>query len=125
MRVLVVEDEPAMRNLAAKMLARLGCKVITAADGLEAVQIMREHEGEIELVLLDLTMPGMNGWETLAALRELRADIAVVLASGYDEAHVMERRRAELPQALLHKPYGMRELQEAIGRAMIPTTVRR
>jgi two-component system, cell cycle sensor histidine kinase and response regulator CckA len=63
-------------------------------------------------------MPGMNGWETLEALRALRPGIPVVLASGYDEAKVMEGKRAELPQAFLHKPYSMAELKAALGAAM-------
>ena len=116
--VLIVDDEPAIRNLAAKMLGRLGRQVLTAADGREAVEILRERENEIRLVLLDLTMPGITGWETLAGLRALRPDIAVVLASGYDEAQAMEGQHTELPQAFLHKPYSMLELQKAIGRAL-------
>ncbi|HAA02775.1 MAG TPA: hypothetical protein DCE18_05330, partial [Syntrophobacteraceae bacterium] len=77
------------------------------------------------LVILDLTMPGMNGWETMDALRALRPDVTVVLASGYDEAKVMEGRHAELPQAFLHKPYLMAELKTAIDAAMgISSTAR-
>jgi CheY-like chemotaxis protein len=60
-------------------------------------------------------MLGMNGWETLAALRALRPDIPVILSSGYDEAMAMEGKHAELPQAFLHKPYSMAELRAALG----------
>ncbi len=90
--------------MAEVMLKRLGFKVLTAGHGLEALEIFRMRKYEISLVILDLTMPGMNGWETLEALRALRPDIPVVLASGYDEARVMEGAHAELPQVFLHKP---------------------
>jgi two-component system, cell cycle sensor histidine kinase and response regulator CckA len=72
----------------------------------------------IRCVLTDLTMPRMNGWETLAALRKLSPGIPVILSSGYDEAKAMEGKHAELPQVFLHKPYRMAELKAALGAAM-------
>jgi two-component system, cell cycle sensor histidine kinase and response regulator CckA len=96
----------------------LGFRVIEASSGFEALEIFRMRRDEISLVILDLTMPGMNGWETMDALRTLRPDVPVVLASGYDEARVMEGRHAELPQAFLHKPYFMLELKTALDASM-------
>ena len=117
--VLVVDDEPEVRNIAESMLKRmLGYEVLTSGDGYEAVEIFRARKGEINLVILDLSMPGMNGWETLSALRALRHDIPVVLASGYDEAQVMQPGHADRPQAFLHKPYLRKELQAAIDAAL-------
>jgi two-component system, cell cycle sensor histidine kinase and response regulator CckA len=116
--VLFVDDEAQLCNLAEAMLGRLGFEVIKACHGLEALEIFRMRKDEVSLVILDLTMPGMNGWETLEALRALRPDIPVVLASGYDEAEAMEGKRAELPQAFLHKPYSMAELKAALGAAV-------
>jgi CheY-like chemotaxis protein len=116
--VLFVDDESQLRNVAEVMLKRLGFKVLTAGHGLEALEIFRMRKYEISLVILDLTMPGMNGWETLEALRALRHDIPVILAIGYDEAKAMEGKHAELPQAFLHKPYRMVELKAALGAAM-------
>ena len=69
--VLLVEDEEMVRNMAATMLTRLGFTVLEAKDGVEAVEVFRQHQDEIRCVLCDLTMPRMNGWETLAALRKL------------------------------------------------------
>jgi CheY-like chemotaxis protein len=63
-------------------------------------------------------MPRMNGWKTLAVLRELRPEVPVILASGYDESKIMEGKHAELPQAFLYKPYSMVELKAALGAAM-------
>jgi two-component system, cell cycle sensor histidine kinase and response regulator CckA len=112
--LLLVEDEPAMRNMAETMLKVLGYKVMAAADGVEAVEVFREHRDQIQCVLLDLTMPRMDGWETLTALRALRPNLPVILASGYDEARAMAGDHAERPQAFLQKPYQMAELEAAI-----------
>jgi PAS domain S-box-containing protein len=115
--VLFVDDEAQLRDMGEKMLGLLGFEVILAAHGLEALEIFQDCGDAISVVILDLTMPGMDGWETLAALRALRPGIPVVLASGYDEAKVMEGRQAELLQAFLHKPYTMADLRAAIGAA--------
>ncbi|MDR3555778.1 MAG: ATP-binding protein [Syntrophobacteraceae bacterium] len=116
--VLVVDDEGAMRTMAAKMLGRLGCRVLTAADGLEAVETFKERKYEIRLVLLDLTMPGVSGRETLAGLRALVPGIPVILTSGYDEAAGLRGDHPESPQTFLHKPYGLKDLQKAIALAL-------
>ncbi len=115
--VLVVEDEGMLRNMAEAMLTHLGFAVLAAKDGVEAVEVFRQHQDTIRCVLCDLTMPRMNGWETLAALRKLAPDIPVILTSGYDEARVMQGDHPELPQAFLHKPYQMRDLEAAISAA--------
>jgi|WetSurMetagenome_2_1015567.scaffolds.fasta_scaffold14828_2 PAS domain S-box-containing protein len=116
--VLLVDDEPALRRMVTVMLTRLGFTVLEAEDGVGAVEVFQQHQDEIRCVLCDLTMPRKNGWETIEALRAFRPDIAVVLASGYDEARVLEGKGAELPQAFLHKPYTMAELKAALGAAM-------
>ena len=75
--------------------------------------------GEVPcVVLLDLNMPRMDGWETLYALRKIRADLPVVLTSGYEESQVMSANRQEKPQTFLHKPYRRGDLQAALARAM-------
>ncbi len=116
--VLVIEDEAQVRNMVKKMLTRLGYKVIEARDGAEAVEIFQQHQHEIHIVLSDLTMPCMDGWETLAALRKLSPDIPVILSSGYDEVQVMADEHAEQPNAFLGKPYQLKVLRETINRVM-------
>jgi two-component system, cell cycle sensor histidine kinase and response regulator CckA len=116
--VLLVEDEEMVRNIAEAFLRHLGFTVLAAKDGVEALEGFLQRKDEIHCVLCDLTMPRMNGWETLKALRALRPDIPVVLASGYDKAEVMAGKHAELPQAFLHKPYTLADLKAALGAAM-------
>ena len=85
----MVEDTEQVRKLGVRMLELMGCEVLAAKDGVEGVEIFRERPDEIGFVLCDLTMPRMDGWKTLEALRKIRPDIRVILASGYDEASVM------------------------------------
>ena len=98
--VLLIEDEEQVRNMAKMMLTRLGYTVLEAKDGVEAVEIFQQHQDEIRCVLSDLTMPRMDGWETLAALRKLSPDIPVILSSGYDEAQVMADEHTEQSQCI-------------------------
>jgi PAS domain S-box-containing protein len=117
--VLLVEDEKMVRYMATEMLAHLGFTVLAAQDGVEAVVLFRQHQPEIRCVLCDLTMPRMDGWETLTALRQLSPGLPVVLASGYDEAQVMAGRHPERPQAFLGKPYQLAALKDALAGAMV------
>ncbi|MCX5880731.1 MAG: ATP-binding protein [Deltaproteobacteria bacterium] len=112
--VLLIEDEEQVRRMAKKMLAHLGYTVLEAKDGAEAVEIFQQHQDKIHIVLSDLTMPRMNGWETLTALRNLSPDIPVILSSGYDEAQVMAGEHTEQPNAFLGKPYLLKELKDTI-----------
>jgi CheY-like chemotaxis protein len=113
--VLVVDDETSVREVLKTVIEVIGFTVLDAKDGVEAVEVFRQHQDEIRLVLCDLTMPRMDGWETLAALRKLAPDIPVILSSGYSEAHVMEGNHPELPQAFLSKPCRLVELREAFA----------
>lgn len=120
--VLLVDDEDLVRNVTSSMLRGLGFAVLGAAGGPEAVAELGKHPAEIRLVLCDLSMPGMNGWETLTALRALVPGIPVILSSGYDRAQAMAGHHPELPQCFLRKPYRLGELSEAIRLALGATT---
>ncbi len=116
--VLLVDDEEPLRKTTKAMLVRLGFTVLTATDGNAAVAVFRQHQAEIRCVLTDLTMPGLDGWATLAALRALRADLPVILSSGYAEANMLADAGAERPQAFLAKPYTLEALQKALDQAL-------
>lgn len=116
--VLLVDDEELVRSVTSAMLRGLGYSVLGAAGGAEAVAELGKHPAEIRLVLCDLSMPGMNGWETLTALRALVPGIPVILSSGYDRARVMAGRHPELPQGFLRKPYRRGDLSAAIRLAL-------
>lgn len=120
--VLLVDDEPMLRDTVGIMLEHLHYEVVTASDGIEALEVFREHRDRVECVLLDLSMPRMNGWETLAALRAIQPGLPVILASGYNEGTVLQDDRPERPQAILSKPYPMKELEAALCAAMRDST---
>ena len=116
--VLLVDDERALLALGASMLSRLGFAVLAAADGQEALAMYREHMDEITLVLLDLTMPGMDGAETFHALRALDATVRVVMSSGYGEQDMATRFAGEGLAGFLPKPYTLAELGERLQAAL-------
>ena len=116
--VLLVEDEECVRKMTAVMLDSFGFTVLQAKDGIEAVEIFRQRKDEISCLLSDLTMPRMGGWETIDALRAIRHDLPVILASGYDEASVMVGDHSELPDFFLNKPYAIKKLGDTVCHAI-------
>jgi PAS domain S-box-containing protein len=116
--VLVVDDELGMRNLAGAILEKSGFTVLTACDGSDAMRIFQEHAGEVVAIVLDLTMPVMNGEEAAAALRRIRAGVPIILSSGYSEQEVSARFAGEGLAGFLKKPYQPAELTEALRRAL-------
>jgi CheY-like chemotaxis protein len=121
--VLLVEDEAMVRNMAFSMLKRFGFDVIAAEDGDVAVEIFRAKKDAIRLVLCDMTMPSMDGWKTLAALRKIEPDVPVILVSGYDEVRAMAGDGPERPNAFLHKPYRKQMLKMVLKKVLgqLPT----
>jgi PAS domain S-box-containing protein len=117
--VLLVDDEQMLRKLGGTVLARLGFSVLVAKDGVEAMEVFRQHQGEVRCVICDATMPRMDGWQTLAALRKLAPGLPVILCSGYDQAEVMAGDHPDLPQVFLSKPFQLQTLRDAIGRALV------
>ena len=83
--VLVVDDDETVRTLAKRMLERAGCTAILAEDGRQAVEIFRQQANEIDVILLDMTMPHMGGEEAFRELRRICPDVSVVLSSGYNQ----------------------------------------
>lgn len=116
--VLLVEDEDGVRRMTEIVLMELGFTVLPAKDGVEAVETFKKHKAEISCLLCDLTMPRMGGWETISALRAIRQDLPVILASGYDEATVMAGEHPDLPDFFLNKPYDLYKLGDTIGHAI-------
>lgn len=119
--VLLVDDDNIFLEVTSVMLSRLGFTVLTASDGIEAVEMFHRHKNEIRFVLCDVAMPRMNGWETLLALRQIMPGIPVILVSGYSVERVMEEAESELPQAFLGKPFGLQALSDTIRHTLRDT----
>jgi signal transduction histidine kinase/CheY-like chemotaxis protein len=122
---LVADDEEAVRDVAKRILETIGFSVVTAADGREALDVFVEHADEIVCVLLDQTMPHVDGAGTFAALRRLRPGIKVVMCSGYNEQTTMPEHGGKGLDGFIHKPYTIEDmkskLMEVLGEATPPS----
>lgn len=112
--ILLVEDEEAVRAFASRALASRGYTVLEAGSGVEALEVMAEHGGTVDLVVSDVVMPEMNGPTLLGELRKTNPAIKVIFVSGYAE----EAFKNDLPEgqafAFLPKPFSLKQLIEAV-----------
>ncbi|MCI0705828.1 MAG: MASE1 domain-containing protein [Planctomycetia bacterium] len=112
---LVADDEPTVRQVGALMLRQMGYEVLTAANGREVVDLFTTHAQRVRLVLLDLTMPVMDGAEALAMIRELSTEVPVVLCSGYAVEAVPEKLAHDTVTTFLQKPFARNDLRQALN----------
>jgi PAS domain S-box-containing protein len=119
--VLVVDDEETVRVVTRQMLQRAGFSVLTASDGREALTLYAQHRDEIVCVMLDLTMPLMDGEETLRELRRIDPSVRVLMSSGYSEQEIDQRFAGQGVAGFISKPYSSTELvakfRQALGGA--------
>jgi CheY-like chemotaxis protein len=117
--VLVVEDEPVVCAVTQALLMRSGCAVLTAGDGASALATFRERQGTVDLVLLDMTMPGMTTDDIIHAMRAVDAHIPILLTSGYTSGDTVKHMLAEgTVQGFLPKPYELQELLSTINQLL-------
>ncbi len=112
--VLVVDDEEAVRELLVRMLEPLGFRVLQAEHGMQAITLVSETTDDIDLVLLDLTMPHADGVETFHALRKLRPGLPVILMSGYDAREAVDAETVSLLSGLIRKPFLYGDIVSAV-----------
>jgi PAS domain S-box-containing protein len=117
--LLLVDDEKSVLKTCRKMAELIGFKVITARDGIEALAKYRDHQDEIDVVILDVTMPNMDGFTTMNELYTIRPDVKVILASGYNEDELSERIINNPPSGFVRKPYSMRGLEAELRKALM------
>jgi nitrogen-specific signal transduction histidine kinase/CheY-like chemotaxis protein len=120
--MLVVDDEDTVRTVAARMLAGMGFHILQAANGHEAVEIFLSHHGEIVGVLLDLTMPQLDGTATFSELRRIKPDIRVLLMSGFNEQDAVNRFAGKGLAGFIQKPFKAETLQAKL-RAIFETAL--
>jgi signal transduction histidine kinase len=116
--VLVIDDEEAVRNVARRMLERVGFTVLTAVDGRAGLELFQRRADGIDAVLLDLTMPHMNGEETFRALRRIRTDVPVILTSGYSEQDTSAEFAGKGIAGFVQKPFRFEKLLELFHAAL-------
>jgi two-component system cell cycle sensor histidine kinase/response regulator CckA len=110
--VLLVEDEEIVRDIARQMLEAIGFEVVVAADGGEAIEAIERHHGSLRAVLLDYTMPRMDGEETFRVMHRRHPQIPVILSSGYSEQDLTERFSDRGLSGFIQKPYQLDSLRE-------------
>jgi PAS domain S-box-containing protein len=116
-RVLVIDDEETVRQITMQMLKSIGFECVAAVDGKQGLDLFVEHPDAFNAVLLDLTMPKMDGAETFVELRRLQPRIPIILMSGYDEQEAISKLGRQDMSGFLQKPFQPEELQEILQRA--------
>lgn len=108
---LLVDDDELVRRVGRVGLRRLGMTVIEACDGLEAVEVFAKHGDKISVVLMDLSMPRMDGEEAFREIRLIRPDVPILVSSGYDERETASHFEGALRTGFLQKPYRLNALR--------------
>ncbi len=120
--VLVIDDEQIINVFVQRALSSAGYQVLSAEDGFEGLQILQTHFREIVAILLDLTMPGMDGLEVMRELRHLAPDIPVMVMSGYSEQEVSIRCEGTGVRGFIKKPFTTHALVAAISGILTPSS---
>ncbi|MBI4854108.1 MAG: GAF domain-containing protein [Acidobacteria bacterium] len=116
--ILVAEDEDIMRELLVEMLDSGGYQVISAENGKEALDIYNQRFKQIDLVILDIDMPELNGKDAFRRFKEINPDVKVLLSSGYNQDNSSEEILNEGVLGFLQKPYGVNDLLDKIRNVM-------
>jgi DNA-binding LacI/PurR family transcriptional regulator/signal transduction histidine kinase len=116
--VLLVDDEPTVLRAGGRLLKRMGFEVLTASGGQEGIDILSSRAHVVTVVILDITMPGKGGIETMDAMRKIDSKLPIVLTSGYSEQYAAASLGNESPSAFLQKPYDMQQLNLVLGKVL-------
>jgi CheY-like chemotaxis protein len=122
--VLLVDDDDMLLSVGQTMLKQLGFNALKAENGSKAIELLKEHSDEVSCILLDLSMPGMDGKETFDELRKISSDVPIILSSGYAEIDANERFPDRDRAGFIQKPYTLSNLRdklsEALGSSIVP-----
>jgi PAS domain S-box-containing protein len=122
--ILVVEDEADVRLVVTLVLERFGFSVLTASEGQTGIEAFRAHADEIGCVLLDMTMPFVNGDVVFREIHRIKPDARIVLMSGYSEEEIQSHFAGPWPAGFLHKPFTPNEVHEKVQQALgSPVTI--
>ena len=116
--VLVVEDDPAVRLVTVRALTLFGFATLQAADGMEGLEVFRANRAQIGCVLVDLTMPRLDGPATVKEMQQIDPNTRVILMTGYAEDDARERFEGLQVSAYLEKPFDLPRLRAAIESAL-------
>jgi CheY-like chemotaxis protein len=116
--ILLIDDDPSVRQVGAEMLKLLGFSVMTAPDGRRGIDLFSNFKESIDLVVLDLTMPELDGSETYHALRRINNEVRVILSSGYNEQEATQHLEGSGLVGYIQKPYTVAKLRKTLAQAL-------
>jgi Response regulator containing CheY-like receiver, AAA-type ATPase, and DNA-binding domains len=116
--VLVVEDDDSLRDLLKSMLEAHDFKVLTAFDGINAIEVFTQNKDTIGVVLSDLGLPGLGGWDAFLRMKEINPEIKGILASGYFHPGVKEEIIKSGAENFIQKPYNTPEIVAMLHRML-------
>jgi PAS domain S-box-containing protein len=116
--ILVVDDEPTVRQLARDVLNRYGYRVLTAGGGEEAIDAFRQRSAEIDAVILDMVMPAMEGREVFRSLKEIKPGVKVIVSSGYGHNRDADDLIEQGARSFVQKPFRIAELVNVVGEVI-------
>ncbi|HUI67019.1 MAG TPA: PAS domain-containing protein [Nitrospirota bacterium] len=116
--ILVVDDEPMVKQLAKDVLTRYGYTVLTAGGGEEAIDVFRQRSAEIDAVILDMVMPAMEGREVFRRLQELKPGVKVIVSSGYSQDQDADELILQGARSFVQKPFRIAELVQVVGAVL-------
>jgi PAS domain S-box-containing protein len=116
--ILIVEDEAAVRRLASRVLQSAGYTILAAAGGAEALSMLEQHDGPVDLVLTDVVMPGLSGTDLGLQLMRARPQMKIVYASGYADSAIQHHDLIDTPVHFIAKPYAVENLRRIVREAL-------
>lgn len=117
--VLVIDDEELVRSLVKETLGQLGCRVVTAKNGSEGLELAKQQD--FDLLFLDLKMPGVDGAEIFREVKTIKPDLPVVIITGYPNSDMMNRALAHGPFGIIKKPFNNADIIAAV-ESFLPAT---
>jgi two-component system cell cycle sensor histidine kinase/response regulator CckA len=116
--IFIVDDEETFRDVASRMLQRLGYKTFVAESGAQALEILREKKDDIDLIILDMIMPGMQGGDVYDRVKEINPEVKVLLASGYSIDGEVKEVLKRGCNGFIQKPFDLRTLSNKVGEIL-------
>lgn len=116
--ILLVDDEELVLEVGGKMLQRMGYEVLKARDGQEAVTVFENHHNRVDVIILDMRLPGMNGAGVFGKLRKINSHTKVLLASGYFENHLSAVMLDNHCNDFIQKPFNLKQLGHKLEKLM-------
>ncbi len=116
--ILLIEDERPVQKVCEAILSRLGYRVRIASDGMSGLEVYQDHHEDIVAVLLDVIMPGINGWQVFQELRKMNPAVKIIIASGYTDAEQKQRFTKAGANGFISKPYTRQTLLNALSAVL-------